>query len=249
MRQRFLFHDLDDILLGIPARSMPFIASDTDSIHTPVMSEQLLIRSIIASFQQILIEFTNIVLLVICAVLSLMVTPSCIQFLLAVPIFLFIYSFIVHFIYARLMANKFDQIESSQSFIDMNTSWHITLAMALFDHYTKYVGNLFGGTQWLVIVLRRFGTHIGDDVIIDDMKSLYDVHLITIGSHARLSSTCQIQVEPLVDYLLISLFSLNSATHSRSVTLNFVPSQLVHAVFSSRCHSYYPALLLSATIT
>ena len=66
--------------------------------------------------------------------------------------------------------------------------------MTLFTHYTKYVGKLLGGTQWLIIVLRLFGAHIGDDVIIDDMNSLYDVHLITIGSHSRLSSTCQIQV-------------------------------------------------------
>ncbi|CAF1004032.1 unnamed protein product [Rotaria sordida] len=49
------------------------------------------------------------------------------------------------------------------------------------------------GTQWLVLVLRRFGTRIGDDVIIDDMKTVYDVHLITIGNHSRLSSTSEIQ--------------------------------------------------------
>ena len=198
-----MFHDLDDILLGVPARSMPFIASDADSIDTSTMSEQPVVRRIIDNFQQILVEFTNFVLLAICVVVSLMVTPSCIQFLLAVPIFLFIYSFIVYFIYARLMANKFDQIKTSQSFVETNPSWHITLAMALFDHYTKYVGNLLGGTQWLVIVLQRFGTHIGYDVIIDDMNSLYDVHLITIGNHARLSSTCQIQVESLADYFVV----------------------------------------------
>jgi acetyltransferase-like isoleucine patch superfamily enzyme len=67
-------------------------------------------------------------------------------------------------------------------------------SQSLFVYYTKYVGNLLGGTQWLIIVLRQFGAHIGNDVIIDDMNSLYDVHLITIGSHTRLSSTCQIQV-------------------------------------------------------
>lgn len=82
----------------------------------------------------------------------------------------------------------------SKTLDEVNTNWRITLAMGLFDSYTKYVGNLLGGTEWLNIVLRQFGAHIGDDVIIDDMNSLYDIHLITIGNYTRLSSTCQIQV-------------------------------------------------------
>jgi hypothetical protein len=164
------FHDLDDILLGVPARSMPFSLSHADSQHKVVISEQFIIRRIIDSFQQILIEFAHFVLLALCIVLSLMMTSSFYQFPLAVPIFLLVYSFIVHVAYTHLMINKFDTTRSSQSLDELNTNWHITLAMALFIHYTKYVGKLLGGTQWLVIVLRQFGAHIGDDVIIDDMN-------------------------------------------------------------------------------
>ncbi|CAF0953041.1 unnamed protein product [Adineta steineri] len=77
--------------------------------------------------------------------------------------------------------------------VDWKTNWRIVLAVSLCGNYTKWVSCFLNGTQWLVIVLRRFGAHIANDVIIDDMKSLDDVHLVTIGSHARLSSTSRIQ--------------------------------------------------------
>ncbi len=176
---------------------MPFMLSDADALDTTVIPSQSLSRSIIDSFQQILIKFGHFILLSVCVVLSLMVTSSFNQFLLAVPIFLLVYSIIIHVLYARLMSSNFDEI---------NTSWYIELALVLFIHYTKYVGNLLGGTQWLIIVLRLFGAHIGDDFFINNMNSLYDVHLITIGSHSRLSSTCQIQVESLVEYFVDLLF-------------------------------------------
>ena len=185
---------LDNILFGVPARSMPFILSDADSLQDTAISKQHIIPKIIENFQQILLEFAHFVLLSICVVLSMRITSNFSQFVLLVPTFLFIYSFIISVIYTRLIGNNLDQI---------NVNWHITLAMGLFDRYTKYVGNLVGGTQWLIIILRQFGAHISNDVIIDDINSLYDVHLITIGSHTRLSSTCQIQVSSIVNYLLI----------------------------------------------
>ena len=77
---------------------------------------------------------------------------------------------------------------------DSSMSWQHKWAMVIFDHYTKYVGRLLSGTQWLIVVFRQCGACIADDVIIDDINSLYDVHLITIGNHTRLSATCQIQV-------------------------------------------------------
>ena len=164
---------------------MPFILPDTDLPDTMILSKQSIIRKLIANFQQLLFEFTHFVLMGICFMLSLIVIPSCIEFLLMVPIFLLTYSFIVYIAYACLMTNVVDRTQDS---------WHTTLAMALFARYAKYVGHLLGGTQWLIIVLRQFGARIGNDVILDDINSLYDVYLITIGSHTRLSSTCQIQV-------------------------------------------------------
>ncbi|CAF1495517.1 unnamed protein product, partial [Rotaria sordida] len=65
--------------------------------------------------------------------------------------------------------------------------------MSLIHYYEKWIGPFLDGTQWVVVALRRFGAQIDDDVIIEDMSCLDDVHLITIGRHVRLSSTAQIQ--------------------------------------------------------
>jgi len=54
-------------------------------------------------------------------------------------------------------------------------------------------GCLLGGIQWPVVILRCFGVNIGDNVIIEDMKCIDDMHLTTIDSYSRLSSTCRIQ--------------------------------------------------------
>ncbi|CAF4097549.1 unnamed protein product, partial [Adineta steineri] len=118
-----------DILLGVPAQSMPFILSDSDET-----------QEVTNDFQRIAMEFSHFVLLDI-----------------------------------------------------LDSNWKTSLAMILYSQYAKYIGRLLGGTQWLIIILRQFGAHIGNDVIIDDINSLYDVQLITIDDHVRLSSTCQIQ--------------------------------------------------------
>jgi hypothetical protein len=111
--------------------------SGADSAQKEVMTEQSIIGRIMDNFQQILLELAHFILITICAILSLSVTSNFYQFLLVVPVFLFVYSFIVHVAYAHLMTNKFDQTKSSQSLDEINTSWHITLATALFIHYTK----------------------------------------------------------------------------------------------------------------
>ncbi|CAF4856835.1 unnamed protein product [Rotaria sp. Silwood1] len=79
----------------------------------------------------------------------------------------------------------------------LNTYWlgHL-LGTPFYNTYLRLCGARIhdGGTQWLIVALRRFGAQIDDDVIIEDMISIDDVHLITIGSHVRLSSTSRIQV-------------------------------------------------------
>ncbi|CAF1504008.1 unnamed protein product, partial [Adineta ricciae] len=154
-----------DILLGVPAQPMPFTLSYANET-----------RKVSNDFQRIACELTYFVLLDL--LLDTFVTSNILRFLLTVPIFMVIHSFTICIVYFYLMKNSTSTI---------------TLAMILYSQYTKYTGQLLGGTQWLVFLLRRFGAQIGNDVIIDEMNSLYDVHLITIGDHARLSSTCQIQ--------------------------------------------------------
>lgn len=172
---------------------MPFIVPTAEWSHTMTKQVQSTKRAIIGDFQRLLMNFTNILLLVASAILSLNITFKVNLFLLIVPTFLIVYTFIVHTIYSYIIHKTFEQARNNQSLDEIKKYWYITLAMMLFTQYTKSVGCLLGGTQWLVVVLRRFGTIIGDDVIIDDMNSVYDVHLISIDNHTRLSSTSQIQ--------------------------------------------------------
>lgn len=179
---------------------MPFILSDTDLQENTEKSKDLTQQTVIDNFQQIIVDFSTVLLFTICIMLSRVLTANPYQFPLIIPIFLLIYSLIIPIVYTYLVTNQVDGI---------NTNWRIKLAMALFEQYTKYVGKLLSGTQFLVLVLREFGARIKNDVIIDDMNSLYDVHLITIGSHTRLSTTCQIQVknsQAILYNLLLSLF-------------------------------------------
>jgi hypothetical protein len=189
-----IFRSLGDILLGVPARTMPFVLPSDDRLATATVPKQLTKRTIIDNFQWIFMNFFHILLLALCLTLSLKIASVFHLFLLMVPVFLFTYSFTIYVVYARLMNIKSGRIGSSQSFAEVEPDWRSTLAMALYTDYTKWAGCLLGGTKWLVFVLQRFGAHIGDDVVIDDMKTMHDVHLITIGSHTRLSATSQIQV-------------------------------------------------------
>ena len=145
---------------------------------------------ILSHFQSLPIEFINILLIAVCITLSLMVTSSLHVFPLLVPIFLFIYSFIISTAYVYLICLT----KNSQSFDEFRINLFLSLAMSLIHYYDKMVGSFLGGTQWLVVVFRQLGAQIDDDVIIEDMNCLENIHLITINSHARLSSTARIQV-------------------------------------------------------
>lgn len=126
-------------------------------------------------------EFGHFILFDVCLLFSNnMFIPKFPQLLFIMPI----YTLLVLLVYR---CSRVDE--------KSNSNWIRAVGMTFYSQYTKYVGQLLGGTQWLVLILRRFGAQIGDDVIIDNMNSLYDVHLITIGDHARLSPTCQIQVK------------------------------------------------------
>lgn len=173
---------------------MPFISFDADQLYTTMATKQVTKGIILSDFQSILNEFINILLIAICVVLSLTVTSSFNVFPLLVPIFLLIYSCIISVAYVHLISNKFCLTKNSQSFDEVRMSWFVPLAMSLLHYYDKLIGSFIGGTQWLVVALRRFGVQIDDDVIIEDMSCLEDAHLITIGSHVRLSSTSRIQV-------------------------------------------------------
>ena len=223
---------------------MPFVLPDADMLRAHVMPEPLTLWKKIDHFHQILMEFAHFVLLGMCIMLSLSGADKFSHVTMAVPIFLLLYSTIVWLAYTFLTNDKSTFTTDNKSPNEKTPQWKTTVAMAFFINYAKYVGQLLGGTQWLIIALRRFGAHIGDDVIIDDMHSLYDVHLITIGDHTRLSSTCLIQVKFHVTSFLIYLFpskvsyvrtaSIEASSSHRGSRLYFQ----AHVVCSPRCYVY-----------
>lgn len=131
-------------------------------------SEQVFIHGFLPFFY----ELINIFLFCLCITLTVRVTSNLNMFSMTVPIFSLIYSFII------CVGNR-----------------HSTLSMSLMYFYEKWFGSLLGGTQWLIFILRRFGAKIDNDVIIDEMNCIEDIHLTTIGSHTRLSATSRIQVD------------------------------------------------------
>lgn len=179
---------------------MPFVSFNTDQLYTTMTTNLPRKGVILSNFQPIVNEFINILLIAICVVLSLAITSNFNMFPLLVPIFFLTYSFIISTAYVYLTSNKFRPTKSSQSFDETKISLLVPLTMSLFHYYDKLIGSFLGGTQWLVVALRRFGAQIDDDVIIEDMSCLEDAPLITIGSHVRLSSTSRIQVRITLQY-------------------------------------------------
>lgn len=164
---------LGDILFGIPAHSMPVAHQSTPTMFTARRTKQ----AFIDGFWSIFYEFINILLFSFCVTLTVTVTSDFNMFAMTVPVFFFLYSFVISTAYRHLL----------NSFLS-------PLAMPLLHYYEKRLGSLLGGTQWLVVILRRFGAKIGEDVIIEDMNCIEDAHFTTIDSHVRLSSTSRIQV-------------------------------------------------------
>ncbi|CAF1066401.1 unnamed protein product [Adineta steineri] len=60
------------------------------------------------------------------------------------------------------------------------------------DH-AQFICPFLGNTQWLIRLFRAYGAHIGENVIMADISSITDYHLMTIGDDVRLSVRTQIQ--------------------------------------------------------
>ncbi|CAF3771336.1 unnamed protein product [Rotaria magnacalcarata] len=66
-----------DILLGIPARIMPFVSPNAERPDTLTEEAQTTKRAMIGDFQRLFMNFTNILLLIVSAILSLNITSRC----------------------------------------------------------------------------------------------------------------------------------------------------------------------------
>ncbi|CAF1528486.1 unnamed protein product [Adineta steineri] len=59
--------------------------------------------------------------------------------------------------------------------------------------YEQFISPFLGNTQWLIRLFRAYGAHIGENVIMPDIFSITDYHLMTIGDDVRLNVRTQIQ--------------------------------------------------------
>ncbi|CAF3410966.1 unnamed protein product [Rotaria sp. Silwood1] len=159
------------IVLGIPGRLMPFQRDTPVPVSTNKLSPYM---------------YSELV----CAI--------CVQFLIKVIIsFLFIHSYFLLPIYFLLVEHFisffFFALPREIRSIDRINHWQYqSSAILTLDFYT-FIAPLLGGTQWLIILLRRLKANIGRDVIIGEMNAVEDWKHVTIGSHVRLSTTAKIQ--------------------------------------------------------
>ena len=168
----------DCVLLGIPARRMPFVMSENRS----------LIDEIPSSSPQFIYTW---LLLIFCFFISkcLLVTIySTVPLFIALAIHIFLFSVLQHY---STMSTK---TRSHLQFSEVVTR-HLRYLLHIFiSDFTLFIGSYLSGTQFLVILFRLLGARIGADVIIGDLDCLTDPHLASIGDHVRLHRHARVQV-------------------------------------------------------
>ncbi|CAF3884857.1 unnamed protein product, partial [Adineta steineri] len=77
-----------------------------------------------------------------------------------------------------------------QSYVDNKTIKQIMIKLE--EDHRIFICSFLGNTQWLIRYFRAYGANIGNNVILPDVSSLFDYHLVTIGDHVRLNINAHI---------------------------------------------------------
>ncbi|CAF1052890.1 unnamed protein product [Rotaria sp. Silwood1] len=165
-------NDRSSVMLGIPARLMPFqqlslLSMSTNNISPSIYSDMACtigIRFLVNVILSFVLIYDPLLLLIY---------------------FLAAEHFISVFFYA---------IPRELSLTDRINPWLYRLTTALTLDFFTFITPLLGGTQWLVILLRRLKASIGQDVVIGEINAVEDWKHVTIESHVRVSATAKIQV-------------------------------------------------------
>ncbi|CAF3778139.1 unnamed protein product [Rotaria sp. Silwood1] len=198
--------DAGIVLLGIPARKMPFVMPN--NIHS---------TSNMSSFEALSIStilFTSL------------------SFLIGKIIFIAPYTWLpctaALFVHTALFCTAYHcSIPHKEKRTHFTYSEVINSAQQFFSifivdfHYC--IGPFLSGTQYLNFLYRALGTSIGYDVILHDISSLVDPHLVTIGDHVRLNIGAYVQCHTFEQRLLkLAPVTINhsSLLMSRSVVLS-----------------------------
>ncbi|CAF1591913.1 unnamed protein product [Didymodactylos carnosus] len=162
-----------DILLGLPARVMPFVSPPVDQMKINVNGEifTFFLTQLVAKFTFVLFGL------------------FCMYFVS--NIFILILLFIILYSILLCLCDRLCTAQMSKpgtySF-DNIVGWKRRIVVRMFRDYMVLIGQFIGGTQWLIYFFRALGSKIGHDVLISDIGNLADHRFITIDNHVRIKS-------------------------------------------------------------
>ena len=167
----------DCVLLGIPARQMPFTIPETVS----------LVDKIPYSRSQSIHIWLLVIFFFFIGKCLLITIYLAVPLIIALAIHVFFFCLLHH--YSTMSTSTRSQLQ----FSEVVTHLRHLLHTFIFD-FKLFIGSYLSGTQFLVILLRLLGARIGADVIIGDIDCLTDPHLASIGDHVRLYRHARVQV-------------------------------------------------------
>jgi hypothetical protein len=180
------------VLLGIPAREMPFVMPDNS-----LLENDLSVSKDPSVYPLLL---------------------TCFSFFMGKCLFIALYSsfsiITAMFIHAILgcAVDRYSMslLKKRAHFTYPETTKHMYQFFAdLIKDVRVFVESYLSGAQFLIFYFRALGAQIGCDVILTDRQCLADHHLLTIGDHVRLSTGASIQVSHyFVEFIFIHLLLL-----------------------------------------
>jgi acetyltransferase-like isoleucine patch superfamily enzyme len=165
------------VLLGIPARPMPFMMPDKIE---PVKKLPSFCSAPYYTFTRTCLIFLigKFLIITLYSVLPAMVAP-----LVHIVLFCIIYH--SNYLYQRKKA----------SFTYLEIAAHTyQLPSAFINDFFILIAPFLSRTQFLVMLFRALGAQIGHDVILSDISCLTDPQFVIIGDHVRLNMGAYIQV-------------------------------------------------------
>ena len=169
--------DVNSVLLGIPARKMPFVMSgNTSAVNNMWSSTSLSVHTLL--FTCLGFFITKCLLITLYSSLS-------------VAIVLIVHIILVCVVYHYSMSSM--KTSSHSTFLEVITRTRQFLSGFIMEFLT-FVGPYLSGTQYLVFLFRAFGAQIRSDVILPSIYCVQDPCLTTIGDHVRINILASIQV-------------------------------------------------------
>ncbi|CAF1549552.1 unnamed protein product [Adineta ricciae] len=170
------------VLLGLPARSMPFIQPSLTSDSHSTKTKFTVLKTVFLEIA----SNTIFALIVSTIQLGLMTNYSLIICIMLV-FFCCILTCYLNQYYAQTKPGTY-------SFEETTNNWFHALIAKLTMNWTNVLQPFIGGTQWLIYLARGLGVRIkGFDVILSTLANITDYHLTTIGEHVRIHNEAILQ--------------------------------------------------------